>query len=388
MRYFTIASLFVFIFLPTLSLYAFEREDMYARTLRILQLSHNQGDYSSYSKMMESFQDVRDKIKTDLQLGNINAAVDYELLVEGLVLENYQALQSVLGFNNYQDTTKEFADEINHNYAQKLAYSLKQNKIAFQTHFDVKKSAEQADCKLMLNGKALKQFSFLGPSGVPFYIGMYCADRTFEIKKIQAAESQKFYTITFTNLKPIIYRDDPVEMGVPNPGKQLKLLETKKIQISTGAGVDWYVSYNTDNYYRYAPATSPMLLYSTTQFVYKNFEFVFDLGFVVKTTAADDSTIEQEHTLFLRPIFLYTDRIYRYKNIFFLNANLGLSTFFVSTENFLKPVSYGIKIGIEPKVYISEPFFLGGDLGITYYFAGASANNMLIGTALRVGVDF
>lgn len=122
--------------------------------------------------------------------------------------------------------------------------------------------------------------------------------------------------------------------------------------------------------------------------MYKNFEFVFDFGPVVKTTTLDDfQTIEQEHTMFFRPIFLFTDQIYQYKNFVFVNANLGLSTFFVGTNNFIKPISYGIKAGIEPKVYFSKPFFLGADLGITYYFAGLSSNDLLVGFALRLGAD-
>lgn len=226
-----VRSLFLFVFIffsATHYAYAFERADIYPEALRILQLSKNQGDYSSYSQMMEMYQDMRDKIKTDLELGNINTAVDYELFIEGLVLENYPALQSVLGFNNYRDTAKEFSDEMNRVYSQKLAYALKQNKIAFQTHFDVKITEQRRDCTIMLNGKELKHFSFLGPAGVSFYIGMYCPQQElFEIKKIQAAESQKFYTISFNNLKPIVYRDDPVEMGIPNPSPAKKTYAKK-----------------------------------------------------------------------------------------------------------------------------------------------------------------
>lgn len=400
----------IFIQLQGRTLYAFERSNIYSQAVRILQLSKNQGDYSSYAEMMELYQDMRDKIKTDLELGNIDTAIDYELFIEGLVLEKYPALQSVLGFNNYNDTTKEFFDELNHVYTQKLAYALKQNKIAFQTHFDVKQLPQQANCTIMVNGKKLKQSSFLGPAGISFYIGIYCPEeKLFEIKKIQAAESQKFYTISFNNLKPIIYSDNPVDMGVPNPlstpnsslpiraqrkqgnfNHRLKLTENDQsfMQISFGAGVDWYATYFVEKYYRYPPATgAPILLYSSNQFVYKNFELVLDFGPVIKTTTADDvQMVQSTRTMFLRPIILFTDKIYQYKDLVIVNANMGLSTFFVGTN--IQPISYGVKAGLEPKIYLSKPFFLGGDLGITYYFAGLSSNDLLVGFALRLGADF
>lgn len=392
-------SLFVFI---ALEVSAFERADMYKSTLRILQLSHNQGDYSSYSKMMELYQDMRSKIKSDLELGNINTPVDYELLTEGLVFENYQALQSVLGFNNYNDTAKEFSDEIDRTYEQKISYALKQNKIAFQTDFEVKKTEEQTECKIILNGKELKELSFIGPSGVPFYIGIYCADTTFEVKKIQAGESQKLYTISFTNLKPIIYRADPVEMGVPNPYpnqkvtekinptvKRLDLYGRKKMLIATGAGIEWYASYNGNDYYHFSPATDALLLYSSTQFVYKNFEFVADLGPVTRTTRnSSGKIVTEEDTIFFRPILSFTEQVYRYKDIFYVNASLGLSSFFVGSEkSFLSLAAYGLKVGAEGRVYLYGPLFLGGDLGLTYYMLGPTSNTVLVGTVLRLGID-
>jgi len=380
---------------------------MFDMANRILQLSINQGDYASYSEMMEMYQEFKSKIKSDLELGNPKTALDYELLVEGLVLENYQALQSVLGFNNYHDTTKTFTHTLDKDrtFTQKISYAIKQNKIAFQTNFDVKKSSEQSKCKIMLNGKELKQFSFIGPAGVSFYIGMYCPDYTFSVKKVQSAEAQNNYTISFQDLKKAIYRDDPVEMGLPNPytntQKDKHLLDKNKsktlllnlsnLSLETGVGIDFYLNHSEETYYRYTNSSSPILLYSSTQLNYKNFEFELDFGPVSKSTQSNPTNtvvIEKERTLFLRPIFAYNSNIYAYKKKIILNADIGVSTFFAGTKtHFLKPMAFGITAGLEPKFYLwSSAFYIGTEFAATYSFIG-QAQNMIAGINLRLGAD-
>lgn len=387
-------------------LYAYQRQEMFDTANRILQLGRNQGDYSSYVDMMEMYQDFREKIKSDLKLGNPNTAVDYELLVEGLVLENYTDLQSVLGFNNYHDTTTAFADiiEKERTYTQKIAYALKQNKIAFQTSFEVKKTEQQLKCTLMLNGKKLNRTTFIGPAGVPFYIGLYCPEHKFEIKKVQGSETQKNYSISFDNLKTAIYRDDPVEMGLPNPhrlqiqraklieeNKEPSLLGSPEWKVETGVGLDVYLRYSPKNYYIYSGANSPILLYSSTQLLYKNLELQIDIGPVSnenRNNSFATSVVEKEHTLFLRPLIAYNTLIYRHKQLFALNGDIGVVTFFAGTKDvYLKPMTIGPYAGLEPKFYLGSPFFLGLKFATSLNIIG-SAQNSLVGFMLRFGADF
>ncbi len=399
-----------------LTTYAYTRQEMFETANKILQLARNQGDYASYTEMMETFEDFRSKIKADLELGNIVAAVDYELLVEGLALENYPALQSVVGFNNFQDTTKEFQDliESERTYKQKIAYAIQENKIAFQTTFEIKLPEEQNKCELMLNGKKLENNSFIGPAGVPFYIGLYCPDNMFEVKKIQAAEAQKFYSVTFENLKKIIYRDDPVEMGLPNPNitqptreqmssdiknKKLNLVNQSKEpslfgspewKVETGIGLDVYLRYNAQNYYIYSGANQPILLYSSTQFLYKHLELQIDIGPVSKENRNNATTsvvVEKERTLFLRPIIAYNQLIYRHKQQFALNGDIGIVTFFAGTKNaYLKPMTLGAYAGLEPKFYLWSPMYIGLKLAVSFNVIG-SAQNTLASGMLRLGAD-
>ncbi|MES2615692.1 MAG: hypothetical protein V4591_09780, partial [Bdellovibrionota bacterium] len=179
MRYFILA------FSLWTTFFAHASDDIITLAKQTLKLNETSNDYFVKKEVYEKFSDIKEFIQTELKNGNKSARVDVFLLLDGLVQNNLSSLQSFLATGHNDIFHKEFSEYITYDYAEKLAYALKENKRLLTTEYIVDNSIRKGKCVNYVNGyKINNNISFLAPAGLPYYVSSYCNDNTFAVLKI------------------------------------------------------------------------------------------------------------------------------------------------------------------------------------------------------------
>lgn len=201
--------------------HAATREEVLKKAHHILELNEKSSDYDNKKMVFEKYLEMKESIRADFVSGNQLAPIDVYLLIDGLVEDNLQSLQTLLAASDRNSLEKDLAPALSYEDAQKLAFALKQNKTSFQTEFIIKNNTPSKKCVYRFNGYELKnRTSFYNPSEIPLYVGSYCDDNTFEIKKIQSESMQRKYVIQFSNDRKILFEKQNQEnFNIPNPGR-------------------------------------------------------------------------------------------------------------------------------------------------------------------------
>ena len=262
-----------------------------------LKLNESSMDYTNKKEVTEKYTDVKEFIQQDYKNGNKNARVDIFLLLDGLVQNNLSSLQSLLSTNNNDIFTKEFSENINYNYAEKLAYALKENKLLLTTEYDIETNSKNNHCVNYVNGNLIKNNNtFLAPSGLPYYIGSYCDDNTFSVIKIQSEPAQPKYVIKLNNYQPIqfsgknlIVESSKISSSVvQNKENSSKTIETQskmthltsqeqEIQFSSRFGYNYFSGYTQDQKISNGNLTYGSIIY--TKLMAKFNRYFFSLSF-------------------------------------------------------------------------------------------------------------
>jgi hypothetical protein len=375
--------LVLLIFLISFPIIALERNEILEKSIDILKLNEKALGYDTRQQVYEKYLEIKEEIKSDFISGNQHAAIDVYLLLDGLVEDNLQSLQALLATNNNELLEKELASALSYQDAQKLAFALKQNKTAFQTEFIIKNNEISKKCVYVVNGHELKNKKiFQTPSEIPVYVGAYCDDNTFEIKKIQSESLQKQYVIRFSDYNKIFFdKKNASSMPIPNPGharyqsadqnshdgdsEEMETDDFRKDSIETGIqGQQFFGTLEAENIYN-AGFNSGMILTSYTKIQHGSFLAVIDFASVSRdyTTLRknlnpelDSTTITQKQNgFFIRPAFgLEYD--------FFKNSNrFDLALDVLATMTILRTEAYGanMQTGFGVQTHFGPSLLLG-----------------------------
>lgn len=334
--------LVLLIFLISFPIIAIERNEVLEKSIDILKLNEKALGYDTRQQVYEKYLGIKEEIKSDFISGNQHAAIDVYLLLDGLVEDNLQSLQALLATNNNEILEKELASALSYQDAQKLAFALKQNKTAFQTEFIIKNNESSKKCVYVVNGRDLKsKKTFQTPSEIPVYVGAYCDDNTFEIKKIQSESLQKQYVIRFSDYNKIFFdKKNSSSMPIPNPGharyqsddqngnnadnEEMETDDFIKDSIEIGVrGQQFFGTLESDNVYNMG-FNSGMILTSYTKIQHGSFLAAVDFASVNR----DYTTLRKN----LNPELDSTTRTQR-QNGFFIRPALGLEYDFFKNSN-------------------------------------------------------
>lgn len=213
--------LFKIIFLLSLSfpLFGLDRNALLEKAAHVIKSNAIATDYTGKKQVYDRYLEIKEQVKSDFISGNRHADIDLYLLLDGLIDDNIQSLQALLALANDHMMEKELVSSFSYEDAQKLAFALKQNKSAFQSEFLLQTADPKKNCTYIVNGHELKQLkSFRAPSEIPIYVGSYCDDGTFEVKKVQSESMQRQDVIVFSDHKKIFFdAKNPAQVHIPNP---------------------------------------------------------------------------------------------------------------------------------------------------------------------------
>lgn len=201
--------------------FALDRNSLLKMAAEVVKSNAIATDYTRKKQVYDRYLEIKEQVKSDFISGSKNADIDVYLLLDGLIDDNIQSLQALLAVTDDHLMEKELASSFSYEDAQKLAFALKQNKSAFQSEFILQSSDTKENCTYIVNGHHLKNVkAFRAPSETPLYVGSYCDDNTFEIKKVQSESLQKQIVIVFSDHKKIFFdAKNTAQVHIPNPGK-------------------------------------------------------------------------------------------------------------------------------------------------------------------------
>lgn len=407
-----LALLILFTSFPIIAL---ERNEILAKSIAVLKLNEKALGYDSRKQVYEKYLEVKDEVKSDFISGNQYAAIDVYLLLDGLVEDNLQSLQTLLATNDNELLEKELASALSYQDAQKLAFALKQNKTAFQTEFVIKNNEISKKCIYTVNGHELKNKKiFQTPSEIPVYVGAYCDDNTFEIKKIQSESLQKQYVISFSDYNKIFFdKEDSSDMRIPNPGhakyqseaqnnsysEEMETEDFQKESIETGIqGQQFFGTLEAENIYN-SGFNSGMILTSYTKIQHQNFLAVIDFASVNRdyTTLRknlnpelDSTTMTQKQKgFFIRPALGLEYDFFKNSTRFDLVLDVLATMTILRTENdngINTQKGFGIQTHFGPSLLLGKHFktsiqtSLGQDFG--------EIQGMSVGAIIALGYVF
>ncbi len=180
-------------------------------------------------KINEKLLDLKEIIQFEIKKGNPSVPIDIYLFLRGVINDDIYSLQSLLSQNENKNLSNDISKFINYSIAKKLAFALKENRIAVKTKIFIRKPQDKNNCDLYVNSNLLKnKMSFHTPAGVPIYIALYCKDNTFEIQKIRPGESQENQHVYFNHF--IKRKNIPESLPNPNAVKNSYIVFHEKFE--------------------------------------------------------------------------------------------------------------------------------------------------------------
>lgn len=413
MRYFFII---IGVFLLCRTVYASGPTPIYNDTLKksdelvslakeTLKLNADENDYFTRKEALEKFADIKDNIQTALKNGNKEARVDIFLLLDGLVQNNLSSLQSFLATSNYDNYSKEFSQSISYEYAEKIAYALKENKHLLTTEYIISNPSHKGKCTNYVNGFPIKNnISFMAPAGLTYYVASYCDDNTFSLNKIQAENAQAKYEIHFAS-----YQEISRPMDILTDTQKSKMTGAERLEksadnydknnnylISSGVGYNYFSGKTKDESIYTSGLNYGSIIYSTSYLKYKNFLIGIDLSATKKdakkqenVTTTNGQNIKRTDTtqktkveegIFIRPSVGINAQVYSFNqfNSFFVEPIASLmmiKTQSYSSSAFGFNFNPGLKTKLEEKLFLISKLNLGADFsdGKAEFVVGAEA---------------
>jgi hypothetical protein len=406
---------FIPLFLSHLS---YASEDIVGLAKKALVLNETSNDYAVKKEVAEKFSDIKEYIQSDLKNGNRNVRVDIYLLLDGLIQNNLLSLQSFLATNKNDVFTKEFSDNITYDYAEKLAYALKENKRLLTTEYIIEDTRQKTKCVNYVNGyKLSNNKSFIAPAGLPYYVATYCMDNTFAVAKVQSENAQPKYVISLSDFQENTYVSlpekeapvlDQVAPSKPHANSQTVIVtpsvveeksfmeqSQRKFIVSSGVGINSFFGNTKNENISTMDLDCGTIIYSTSGIQYDIYYFSFDFAPISRATktvhrdivkTSSNSTGDGPTTIttkvtttykpvtqdgyFIRPNFGANVPVYSFQEsvIFSLAGFANLTILQTSGENPYSSVSPGL--GIMPNISV--------DMG----------HNFLFNLGLQAGVDF
>ena len=376
-------------------------------------------------KIDRNLLDIKEITQLQIKLGNPSAPIDIYLFLRGIINDDIYSLQSLLFQNETQELPIYISKFINYSIAKKLAFALKENRIAIKTKIIVKKPNEKNNCDLYVNGNLLKNSdSFFTPAGIPIYVAIYCKDNTFEVQKVRPGESQEIYQLTFNHF--LERQNIPISIPNPDSMKEInyipvkKINETKndrnilnslvndnnskidKIGIQFGSGIGFLKDFGTlsNENVRNMKLPKGSLIYSSSYFNYKYFLVSFDYSpmilkekqlIIFKETGANSETKIDGYVNgnghFFRPSIGARLSIYQFSENIKLESDLLANISFIKGEySSSYKMGYGLQGLIGPSFELGSGFKFDFKLGMGYTFG--NINGFQMGSQMQLGYSF
>lgn len=350
------------------------REQIKHQAVAILKANDNATDYSRKMYVYDMYGILKEQIKKNFLNGDEFAAVDIYLLLDGLVEDNTQSLQSLLATNDFEILSKDLSEALSYDDAQKLASALKQNKSAFQTEFSLTKKGWPQKCTFRVNGNVLKNGSthFRAPSEIPIYVASYCENGIFEVKKIQSESFQQSKEIVFENDNHVVMNEE-TKKKIPNPGRTKGTGYFSKAQEnSKSRNTDFLIAVHLQKFFgslenlNLHNAELPAGMFLSSELQFKNEHFITGIDFTVlnrnhvalrthfDTSIPDEKTVQAHHALLLRPFIGYEIPFSQNNTVSWTaSAFLGVPIIQVLEQT---PVTYS---GVSTQEHVGPTFFYG-----------------------------
>jgi hypothetical protein len=419
------AIIVLLIMLKAYKAYAIDKESVLKIAEETLILSEKNDNNVNSEKIDKNLLDIKEINQLEIKIGNPLAPIDIYLFLRGIVKDDIYSLQSLLSQSETQDLPIHISKFINYSIAKKLAFALKENRIAIKTKIVIKKPKDKNSCDLFVNGNLLKDtFSFYTPAGIPIYVALYCKDNTFEIQKIRPGESQENQQVIFnhflerqnipaffpnpsvvknmnTNFQEnsnIIKNENTLVTSIENNNN----IKTEKTGFQFGTGIGFLKDFGTlsDDNSRNLKLPNGAILYSSSYIKYKYFLISFDYSKIIlkekmQITFIDPDTKSETkingyvsgNGHFIRPGIGIRVPIFYLSESTKIESDLLINMTFIKGEYASSnKMGYGIQSSIGPSFELGSGFIYDFKLGMGYTFG--NLNGFQLGTQMQLGYSF
>ncbi len=242
-------------------------------------LQHGQSpDYFEKQQANNILIQLKEITKEKFKNGDRSARVDLILLVQGLLQDDLNSLRSFLTTSTRSILVEQFKQQINENYAQKLAFAMEENQGQKNADFIVVLDKQHSDCLAYINGRPMRTMEFNGPRGIDYYVGIYCKNNEYSVQKVSADFAQTYVPVkaNFYAHQQNDHQPNNKESFSPHKTPSLSLdWGENHLAFKLGLGIDYLFQFSNDvPFYQFFSSNSSWT-YST--FLVEN--KVFGLGF-------------------------------------------------------------------------------------------------------------
>jgi hypothetical protein len=399
-----------YLFFISFKAYAFDRHSLINLAQETIKIYEKESIYSEEEDKTKKLKDNLLKIKIltqkEIKNGNPQAPIDIYLFLNGIINDDSYSLQSLLALSSEYELPKDLSQIISYSIAKKLAFAMKENRISQKTKIIIKSSSFKKDCQVYFNGFLIKnRKSFTSPAGVPFYLGIYCQDKTFEIQKVHPKESQQKMNVFFKDLKIIKGLDatnslsskmSPKDINQPTTSQQTSAIFNTKnfknlLQITTGIGfakTNIAVTSNQAKYRFFKKIHTNPFFFSTSSLRYQYFLFSFDFTELLHKVTLYNILMKELNTLYLRyALGLGLPIIVLSKNIHIEAALQGTFSQLIGHNYDYYRNGFGIQASLGPRFHITNHFFVDTLLK-TSYTKPAIQHGLQFEAVAQIGYNF
>jgi hypothetical protein len=154
---------------------------------------------------------IKKEISQSIKKGSFQTNVDIFLFVSGIVKDNPPFLKSLLFVLKEEKLPDDLKELVDLPIAKKLGYARKANRESLISKVEIVRDEKFKDlkCFYKVNDVLISDEPYFEiPSGVPFFLGYYCEDAFFTIKRIETLPTQAELILFINDLEKTEFFDE------------------------------------------------------------------------------------------------------------------------------------------------------------------------------------